>query len=629
MSNALDFAQAQYRERWLHHYAIGDPSWDTFVREAGNPIHTGASPYEWPVNGFLFHDPPTGDWYAYVGLYPRGYWPAGPCLTMRETQPGQWETLGLAIQGDPQMFDGDDVRGGAMPDVSLVYANGRYHMVYDWANPANTRGGLAYAWADSPAGPFHRAAQPIHEDTYQAPILNRYVRAYGGTLIQRAHDWIVVHAMSTPGNAGGTWAMACMTAPRPEGPYTEPRLLLYPQSATFLPPFMEYYPAFVYEGYLYAPATSVARNRNFQCIFHAPLEQAHLPEAWEIYQHGSVWHAESDPAEAQGIWGQTFSAQVSPAGTLRAYFTCKTQDDVGTVHLARRPWATPYQDGFVLGAPNMPSYAILRQHYTTFILDMQVRANSTWSLSWQSQSPLGPNTPGWDPSAHPLMYPQHAQWQRSHGDWKLTLLDEVGEPSRYAGYHPSPTSGSERIQIVQDATSVSIILNDQPICVAKHPALPGRLQLVAEKGTCLHVDEFQVEGETGATPATEFWLATEGLAGAGTGLDEIVWQRVEDLQFRYGVGYVNQQTGARVKWNYRGEGFSLHAPCGPNYGKADVWVDGQRVTTLDFHLAEPARSAVVFSQALPMGYHAVILQAIEGIVPCDVLEVNAPVHPNE
>ena len=69
MSPAIDFSRSEYRNVWLHHCAIGDPSWDTFVREDGNPIYTGREPYAWPVNGFLFHDPPSGRWYAYVGLY--------------------------------------------------------------------------------------------------------------------------------------------------------------------------------------------------------------------------------------------------------------------------------------------------------------------------------------------------------------------------------------------------------------------------------------------------------------------------------------------------------------------------------------------------------------------------------
>src|SRR5450756_738297 len=73
----LDLAKARCMDRWLHHQAVGDPSWDAFVREPGNPIYTGREPYPWTVNDFLFHDPVSGGWYAYVSEYPRGYWLIG------------------------------------------------------------------------------------------------------------------------------------------------------------------------------------------------------------------------------------------------------------------------------------------------------------------------------------------------------------------------------------------------------------------------------------------------------------------------------------------------------------------------------------------------------------------------
>ena len=49
----INFALNEHRESWIHHPVIGDPSWDVFQREAGNPIHVGNEPYEWTVNGFL------------------------------------------------------------------------------------------------------------------------------------------------------------------------------------------------------------------------------------------------------------------------------------------------------------------------------------------------------------------------------------------------------------------------------------------------------------------------------------------------------------------------------------------------------------------------------------------------
>jgi hypothetical protein len=617
-----DYAKANQRERWLHHYAIGDPSWDTFVRESGNPIYQGKPPYEWPVNGFLFRDPPSGRWYAYVGLYPRGYWPGGPCLVMREHDGGGWEELDLAIQGDATMFDGDGTHPGGMPDVSVVYADGRYHMVYDWANYANTRGGLAYAWADRPEGPFHRAASPIHEDTFQEPILGCYVRTYAATLIQREHDWIIMHDMSTPGNAGGTWALACMTAPNPEGPYSSPTLLLYPQTDRYLPPYMEYYPAFAHDGYLYAPATSVALNRNYQCMFRAPIEQAHQPDAWEVAQHGSVWHAESDPSEAQGIWGQTFSAQVSPEGIMRVYFNSKTRDDTGTVHLARRSWNQPYHDGFVLSAPNAAALAVLRGDIGEFTSRVNASANGAWALCWQCRGPLGPDTAGWNPQAHPLMRTQRMEVQLDAAEWRIVSIDAQGH-TQSLDCGPRDTSPELQVEIRQQASHVTLSLNGVLVSTQNTPAEMGRLELVAQAGTRLQVNAFEVEGDL--TSGSEFLLATEAIAGAGTGIHTQDWQPVQHEHFRFGTGFRNVSDAARAKWNYYGAGFKLYAPYSSAYTKARVIADGKPMATIDLHAEMDLPSCVIFEATLPVGFHAVAIEPVNGgVIPCDCLEITQP-----
>ena len=622
MTNPVDYARAQYRDSWLHHYAIGDPSWDTFVREPGNPIYTGKGPYEWPVNGFLFCDPPSGRWLAYVGLYPRGYWPAGPCLALRERSGGGWAEVGLAVQGNAAMFDGNGALAGGTPDVSVVYDGGQYHMIYDWASVDNARGGLAYACAERPEGPYQRFTQAVHADTGQTPILGQYVRAYAPTLFRRKNDWLILHAMSTAGNAGGMWAMACMTSPDPHGPYTSPVLLLYPQSERYLPALLEYYPAFLHNGYAYAPATSVARNRDFQCLFRAPLESAHLADAWELYQHGSLWHSENHPAEAQGIWGQTFSAQVDRKGVMRAYFTSKTRENIGTVHIAQRRWDQPFKDGFALSAPETDAYAILRQHCRTFRLRASIRASGSWSISWGCQAPLGPDRAASDAIAHPIMSPHKISWERNSDMWRLLTYDDNGETSLQSGYYGPPADGVEHLDITQDDFGAVVELNGQVVCVAAYPAQCGRMQLIARQGAYLFVEKFEVSSMP--EPATEFWLASEAMAGAAADTAGREWQSVEDSVFRYGFGYASCITGARAKWNYCGGSFRLYSPRGPQYGNADVLVDGALIAQLNLHADEPMRSSAVLSYELSRGFHTVTLVAPYGPIPCDSLEVTVP-----
>jgi hypothetical protein len=541
---------------------------------------------------------------------------------MRERIGGGWEEMGLAIEGDANMFDGDNVHPGAMPDVSIVYADGRYHMVYDWANHANTRGGLAYAWAARPEGPFHRAPCPIHEDTFQTPILGCYVRTYAATLIQRKYDWIIMHDMSTPGNAGGTWALACMTAARPDGPYSSPTLLLYPQADHYLPPYMEYYPAFVHAGYLYAPATSVALNRNYQCLFRAPLEQAHQPAAWEIAQHGSVWHAESNIAEAQGIWGQTFSAQVSPGGTMRVYFTSKTRDDIGTVHLAHRAWNEPFHDGFVLSAPNAAALAVLRGDVTEFTCHVKVNATGAWSLGWQCQGPLGPDTAGWNPQVHPLVRTRRMEVQLDETEWRCVSIDAQGQ-EHLLDHGRRETSIVAHLEVSQQTNLVMLRLNGELVSTLAIPALAGRLELCAAAGTRLQVHACEVKGDL--MSSSEVLLATEALAGAGTGIHTQEWQPVQDEHFRFGTGFRNVSSVARAKWNYYGAGFKLYAPRSSAYTKARIIADGVQIGIVDLYAEQEQTSQVVCEASLPAGFHAVAIEPLNGgTIPCDCLEITQP-----
>lgn len=616
--SASDLATSRHRERWLHHPVIGDPSWDSFEREAGNPVHTGKPPFLWPVNGFLFRDPRSGRWYAYISLYPRGYWPPGGTLCLRERTDGGWEEVGIVLQGDARSFDGDGKRPGGTVDVSIVYEGGKYHMLYGWADPANERGGIAYAWAERPEGPFHRAPYPIHEDTHQKPLLGRYVRAYASTLVRRRTDWLILHMMNTPHNAGGTWALACMTSRHPDRDYTPPRLLLYPQSDIFHPPLAEFFPAFVHRGYVYAPATSVALNRTFQVLFRAPVEKAHLPEAWQIVQYGSLWHAEDHPWEAQGIWGQTFAGQVAPDGTLRVLFPSKTARDIGTISLARRKWTQPFREGFVLSAPRGATVAVLRRQYPTFCLNASARSNGAWALCWQCANPLGPSHHLADSTLHPLMRRSRAEWRLKGDGWQLVRIDSNSEVVEIASGSTRLTPNQEvKLHVQQEPSQVNLSINGQRVWAGNLPAEPGRLELLAEPGTWLQVTRFEVAGAF--HPSTEYWLATEGLAGAASAPEE--WKPVQDEHFRYGAGFVSATPDARAKWNFWGRIFRLYAPRSPRYGKCEVVIDGEARLAVDLHSSKEEPSSVVVERELATGYHAVAVRPLEGVIPCDGIEV--------
>ncbi len=381
-----DYAETQHAGDWLRHPVYGDPSFDAFERLPGNPIHRGAPPFEWPVNGFLFADPPSGRWYVFVGDYGKGYLtPPSRCLVYRSADHGlSWTNLGVVLHGDPQMFD----RGGHTPDVSVVYADGRYQMVYDWGEPDfNAEGGLAYAWAERPEGPWHRAPQPITRNSTLSKLSGRYQRTYAATLLRRKNDWLILAMMD---HAPHSWALFAMTATKPEGPYSERRLVRQVEEDYFHPPLLEFFPAFEHDGFVCAPATSVALNRDFNALFRAPIEHAEDPSAWALVQCGSVWHSEDRDAEHFGIWGQTFSGFVDAQGTLQAMFPSRDAEGRGTINLAQRSWKEPLRKhGFVLSGHQGPSLTLLTRAYDDFAVNAELRLRGTLRLLLDYAAPLG------------------------------------------------------------------------------------------------------------------------------------------------------------------------------------------------------------------------------------------------
>jgi hypothetical protein len=614
-----DYAEGQHAGDWLRHPVYGDPSFDAFERLPGNPIHRGAPPFEWPVNGFLFADAPSGRWYVFVGDYGKGYLtPPSRCVLYRSADHGvTWTNLGVVLHGDPQMFD----RGGHTPDVSVVYAEGRYHMVYDWGEPDfNVEGGLAYAWTERPEGPWHRAREPLTRNSTLPKLSGRYQRTYAATLLRRKQDWLILAMMD---HAPHSWALFAMTAPRPEGPYSERRLVRQVEEDYFHPPLLEFFPAFEHDGFVYAPATSVALNRDFNALFRAPIEQAEDSSAWSMLHCGSVWHSEDREAEHFGIWGQTFSGFVDAQGTLQAMFPSRDADGRGTINLARRPWKEPFRrQGFVLSAHQGPALTLLRRAYEDFALDAELQLRGTFRLLLDYAAPVGPNTPSSDATLHPLMNTRHLALELAPEQWRLVRNDASGQPETLAsGKLDQGQRRTLRIQRRDGRLAVNLDRRELwtgPLPAGDSPANTGVLGLRLEPNGHLAVERFRIEGT--AKPAHLSFLWTEALLGAGESPAD--WTESTDAVFRFGSGVVSKLPSARAKWNIVGHSLQLWSPRGPGYGRVEVRVDGKVAATLDLHTDEQVRSQPVWSVAgLPDTFHAVVLVAKSGLLPVDCLEV--------
>ena len=636
---SVDYAQGTHREAWLHHPVLGDPSFDTFTRLAGNPLHRGRPPLEWPVNGFLFEDPRSGNWYVYVGEYSAGY-AMGPgkgmgCIVYRSVDKGRtWERLGGIFPDEPFTFQGDTDPVGYAPDVSVVFDGGKYHLVYDYL----TRGaawdtltdpkpgqsnGVGYAWAEKPEGPFHRTSMPVYR-VGDRPWLNgnKYRRFYAATIVRRAHDWLVLGMMDSDQNF--SWALAGMTAKNPEGPYSELKIVRCVDDEYYHPELLEFFPAFTHKGYIYAPATSVALNRNFQALFRVKIEEAMRPEAWELAQEGSVWHAADTENEYYGIWGQTFSGQVMSDGKLRAMYPARDRKGMGTINLAERPWDQPYRkEGFILSGHQGASLSLIDKSYDAFKLDADVSLRGKGAIVWGWRAPLGPDHTRFDSTLNTLTLSRHRALEMEGGAWKIIQADDRGTTSVLAEGKLEGSSFQNqkilKVELEQGSDGqTALSFGGKQAWSGKLSSVEGPIGILVDKDSHLEVKQFEMKGKP--SHGHFMWLATEAILGGGAAYK--FWDLVKDPDFRYGEGAISIKPEARGKWNVHGSSFALWSPRGPRYGQGELFVDGRKVADIDVHADQNQRSSVVWKQkGLTSGPHSITFRAKSGVVPLDVLEV--------
>lgn len=626
----IDFAKKEKKDEWLRHPIYGDPSFDSFEHDRENPVLIGKPPYEWPVNGFLFNDPKGTGLYCYVGNYLQGYridseYPAC-CTVFHSKDDGKtWEELGSAFPKEKTQFTGCEYHVGESPDVSVIYHDGRCHMTYDWGSDNNTwatmrspiadkcDSGCGYAVADSPQGPFIRDINPIYKNSGNKE--RKYNRFYATSLQKRKEDYIFFILADSTKHFG--WALYAITAPTAQGPFSEPVRLLSPDGDDFHPPLMEFFPTFTYEGYVYAPATSVAGNRNFQVIWRAPIEKAEKPESWEIYMHGSIWHSEPIINEYSGIFGQTITGFVGEDGVLRVMFPSKNDKDCGTINIARRRWDQPYRDGFVLSGHLGPSITLLRHAYRDFKLKTSFKLVGKAILLWNYRGALYPEKPTSNSVLEETAALSFCDGLELSADiWRLIHFDKSGARIIIAeeGLSQSPSEA----EVFCESGKLTIRIDGRENYKSDFRFGEGPIGLYTEPHSHLRVSEFEVEGE--CLPASLTYLYDEGLLGAAQHIEH--FQKVEDDLFRFEHGKISLTEEVRVKWNFIGTGYKLWSPKSPEFGQVRLILDGKPLGQIDLSAQTKEKSRVVSEiRGLNDGFHNLIVERIDKRMPVDSIDV--------
>jgi len=620
-----DYAVRTHQHDWTHHYAMGSPSWDAFERFPGNPVFKGRKGMEWPVNGFLFKDPQHGAWYLYIGEYRENYAAEKGdetkdmnCVIYKSVDRGQhWSPVGDLFPAHQAAYDSLRIEA---PDVMVVYADGKYHMIFDFVGSGDTwasmdNSGIGYAVADRPEGPFVISAKPLRMNTdYKAhPLEGRYSRVYAPMIIKREHDWVMLHMM----DALPAWTLAMATASRPEGPYSDSKPVLHVETKTPYPPLQEFFPAWIDGGYVYLPATSVALNRNYQSVFRVKPEDLGDAAKYETFAAGGFWHSLNLPDEHSGIWGQTISGMVDK-DTLYAMYPSKDLKNYGTINLAKAPWPGMYRKrGLQLGANAGKSFSYIKKAVAFRRLDMDFRLDGTMSIVWDLHTPIDIRDlwGKFDLSRNT----RHKELQVNENGWKILVGDsKAGLTAKDSGSWTGWRAGVNALRVRQNGGMYVCSLNGVDFFKGALAADPGPVGLYLEENSHVAVDRMVLTGDR-----VDGWVTYgfyEAILAAGN--KDSVFSFVNDPHFVYGRGAVSKHTGVFAKWNFEGRAVQLLLPRGPQLGAVRVFLDGKLVKTAALKANVWGQSSVVYEAAgLSGGLHALYLEAVDGLLPLDCIKV--------
>ena len=624
-----DFAFLDSKNEWSHHFAFGSPSWDSFIRFPNNPVYTGRKGMEWPVNGFLFSDPVSKNWYLYIGEYRQYYNLINDsmlrnlnCVIYKSTDKGKtWNKAGDLFHVNMRCYDSLRIQ---VPDVMVVYDEGKYHMIFDWLSSNASwkemgESGLGYAVADKPEGPYVVSREPLKINTQykHKPLLGRYWRMYAPMIIKRQNDWVILYMMDT--SPSRSWALAASTAQKPEGPYSEPILIRNVEGKTSYPPLMEYYPTFTHEGYIYFPATSVAVNRNYQLVYRVKIEYVTNPDKWEIFSAGSFWHSINTDNEYAGIWGQTITGFVDNLDSMYVMYPSKNKINYGTINLAKASWNHLFRKrGFTLSACEGGLFTYIKRGIDLDHLNMDFNLAGTMRIVWDFHKPLD-ITDTWGKFSFDQNKGDYKEIEISQTYWKVKFINKGNIQILDSGKVQNRDETINNLLLRKENGVYSLYMNEQKYWEGEFTADPGVVGIMLDPHSYLFTSRFNAKGRQ--TKGKLVYGYYEALLNAGN--QDTDWDFIKGSTFRNGQGAISKRDSGFAKWNFEGTGFEIYLPKGPMFGSATIYIDGQLAGNVILKNERPLHSSMVFkSKSLRRGTHSVYIESTDGRLPLDCIEVS-------
>jgi len=345
-----------------------------------------------------------------------------------------------------------------------------------------------------------------------------------------------------------------------------------------------------------------------------------IPEKWQLWKEGSLWHSAQAENEHEGIWGQTFSGFVDKENRLKVMFPSRDKENRGTINLALADWGKLQKDrGFVFTGHGSPSFTAVTGFYDQPEIKASFSYYGTVAVFWNYRAPIGPDHPKSDAELHPLMFASNTRLQFSDDQWLLLDAAVDGQTDTVAR-GTLDESNNMVLYIRHINQQVNISINQRSVWQgALKNGNYGKCGLFAMNYSGVEMHSFVVTGDN--RPGYTDWLYTEGLLNSGSNMKD--WDIIESKElFTYGTGAVSKTDTARAKWSFSGSGIDLFCPKLPALGMAQIIVNGESMGEIDLHAETPERSALIYSnRSLTQKKNAIVLKGKHGKISLDYLRV--------
>jgi len=300
-------------------------------------------------------------------------------------------------------------------------------------------------------------------------------------------------------------------------------------------------------------------------------------------------------------------------------FPSRDSNSFGTINLAKASWNNLFRNkGFNFSANEGNSFSYITKVINVEAIDMKFNHEGTMHIIWDFHSPIDVQNI-WGKFD---LYQDDAEYKEivvTETDWGINIL-RSGKEILHVDSGTLPNWNSEEIRLLlkKEDGKYRLFCNDIICWEGIFENNPGIVGISLDPHSYLFTDHLVVDGcQMKGFITYGFYQA---LMNAGN--QDCDWDLKKDALFLFGRGAVSKNDSSFAKWNFKGKGFELFSPKGPEYGTINIYLDGKFLKNIALNSTYEMESTRIYKATdLRMGNHALYIESMDGLLPLDSIKI--------